>query len=144
MITGNIRDAYRYFSVHRDFKKAFEILSGLTVSIENGSHKIDGLTVNVSNPKKNDEKPFEAHRKYIDLHFIIEGEEDFGYANINYASPTTEYNGADDYLLLEGEKGRTRLKTGDFCITFPEDAHAPALVGGEGESVKRAVVKILV
>lgn len=144
MITGNIRDAKKYYSVHPDFEKAFKILASLTTEIENGSHKIDGLTVNVSCPKKNDDKPFEAHRKYIDLHFIINGEEDFGYANINYATPTTEYNDADDYLLLSGDKGRTLLKTGDFCITFPEDAHAPALVGGCGEAVKRAVVKILV
>ena len=142
MITGNIRDAEKYYSVHKDFKLAFEILATLTKETENGSHKISGLTVNVSNPTKKDEKPFEAHRKYIDLHFIISGEEDFGYANINYAEPTTEYNEADDYILLEGEKGRTRLRTGDFCITFPEDAHAPALLGGEGEGVKRAVVKI--
>ena len=142
MITGNIRDAEKYFSVHKDFKTAFEILSKLTVEVENGSHKMEGLTVNVSNLTKNDSKPFEAHRKYIDLHFIIEGEEDFGYANINYAAPTTEYNEADDYLLLEGEKARVRIKTGDFVITFPEDAHAPALIGGCGDTVKRAVVKI--
>ena len=87
-------------------------------------------------------KIFEAHRKYIDLHYIIDGVEQFGYANIDTLTPAGEYNEADDYILLCGEVNRITLSNGDFVIAFPEDAHIPALKYKNSEKVKRAVVKI--
>lgn len=87
-------------------------------------------------------KLFEAHRKYIDLHYILEGTEQFGYANIDTLKPVNEYSEADDYLLLDGEASRITLNKGDFAIVFPEDAHIPAMGYPNSKKVKRAVVKI--
>ena len=106
------------------------------------------MTVNFSEVMPSDEdgegnkKLFEAHRKYIDLHYIFEGTEQFGYANVQTLKPVTEYSEADDYILLEGEVNRITLREGDFVIAFPEDAHIPALKYQNSEKVKRAVVKI--
>lgn len=144
MITGNIKDCERYCGISSRINEAFKLLK----EIEYGKNPSD-MTVNFSKIVTSDEngagdkKPFEAHKKYIDLHYIIEGTEQFGYANINTLKPITEYNEADDYILLQGEANRITLNAGDFVIAFPEDAHIPAMKYKNGERVKRAVVKIL-
>ncbi|MCR4719916.1 MAG: YhcH/YjgK/YiaL family protein [Firmicutes bacterium] len=143
MVLGNINDCQKYFIISSDIKNAFEYLK----TVEYGKNTTN-LTVNFSEPITADEdsmgkkKLFEAHRKYIDLHYIIDGTEKFGYANINTLKPVTEYNEKDDYILLSGEASRITLNKGDFVIAFPEDAHIPALKYKNSEKVKRAVVKI--
>ena len=143
MITGNIKDCEKYYSVNSGFESAFESLK----TVEYGKNTTN-LTVNFSEPTTSDEdnagkkKIFEAHRKYIDLHYIIDGTEQFGYAKIDTLTPVTEYDEKDDYILLLGEASRITLNKGDFVIAFPEDAHIPALKYKNSEKVKRAVVKI--
>ena len=143
MIIGNIKDCEKYYSVNSVFESAFEYLK----TVEYGKNTTN-LTVNFSEPITSDEdstgkkKVFEAHRKYIDLHYIIDGTEQFGYANIDTLTPAGEYNEADDYILLCGEVNCMTLSKGDFVIAFPEDAHIPALKYKNSEKVKRAVVKI--
>ena len=148
MITGKISDAEKYYSVHKDFKAAFDVLRSLTPESAKGLQTISGFTVNVTEPTKADltangePKPLEAHKKYIDLHYIIEGEEGFLYGDVETLDVTVPYHEEGDYLLLSGECGKIYLRTGDFCITFPEDAHAPAMLYKDADTVRRAVVKI--
>ncbi|MCR4720047.1 MAG: YhcH/YjgK/YiaL family protein [Firmicutes bacterium] len=143
MITGNIKDCERYYGISSKIDDALKLLK----TIEYGKNPSD-LTVNFSEMITSDEdnagnkKPFEAHRKYIDIHYIIEGTEQFGYANVSTLMSVTEYNEADDYILLRGEVNRITLSKGDFVVAFPEDAHIPALKYKNSEKVKRAVVKI--
>ena len=88
------------------------------------------------------DKVFEAHRRFIDIHYCIKGTEGIGYADVDTLEPTTEYNEADDYLLLKGSYQKIILREGDFMIVYPEDAHIPMMAGdSEGELLK-AVAKI--
>ena len=140
MITGNISDCEKYYPLNKSFEEVFEYLKADIYRMN--------FTVNISEPeisdvdKKGNKKVFEAHREYIDLHYIIDGCEDFGYANINTLKPITDYNEKDDYILLQGNENRITLYKGDFAIVFPEDAHIPAMKCDNGIKVKRAVVKI--
>ena len=148
MITGNIKDCEKYFSVHKEFKKAFEFLKSLTpdsVGEEMSGGKIRGC---VSHCDKTDFMPdgtpkkFEAHRRFIDIHYIIEGEEILGYADIKTLVPICEYHDEEDYIFMDGEVTQLHLHAGEFCIAFPEDAHIPSMKCGEERKVKRAIVKI--
>ena len=148
MIVGNIRDAKRYFSVNRDFAEAFEILATLTPDTPTGKLvEREGFRVNVMENERTDldkngnPRVFEAHRAYLDIHFVIDGEEGMGYADLSRLTVTKEYDEAGDYLLLSGAYDKLILKKGDFCVTFPEDAHIPAMCAG-GAGLKKAVVKI--
>lgn len=143
MIIANINDCEKYFGISGKIGDALKLLE----TMEYGKNSND-FTVNFSEVITSDEdatgnkKLFEAHRKYIDLHYIIEGTEQFGYANISTLKPTTEYNEDEDYILLSGEISRITLSKGDFVIVFPEDAHIPAMKSEGCKKVKRAVVKI--
>ena len=71
----------------------------------------------------------------------ILGEEGMGYSDVSKLTVTKEYDESADYLLLSGAYDKLIMKVGDFCVTFPEDAHIPAMTAG-GEGLKKAVVKI--
>ena len=143
MITGNMKDMVRYCGIDSKIGEALTFLKTARFG-ENPSR----LTVNFSEAVPSDQdaegqpKVFEAHRKYIDIHYIFEGSEQFGYANINTLMELAAYDEANDYLLLDGEGSRITLHPGDFVIAFPEDAHIPAMKHPNSGKVQRAVVKI--
>ena len=149
MIAGHISECERYYSVNPHFKEAFEILKEFTSDFYQ-NYKSDDVIINVSDSVTSDLsnggtlKPFEAHRNYIDIHYVIDGEECLGYSNIKDLTPTTEYKVDGDYQLYEGVINRIILRKGDFCIVFPEDAHIPCMNTDREHTVKRCVVKIIV
>lgn len=146
MIVGNIKDAKRYYSVNENFKTAFEFLGTLD-SGASGSFEFPGFRVNIVESEGNDfdslgaPRVFEAHKDYLDIHFCILGAEGMGYSDINKLEVVKEYDKTGDYMLLRGGVNKLILGEGDFCIVFPEDAHIPAMTGGNG-IFKKAVVKI--
>ncbi len=148
MITGNIKDCKRYSGMNEAFAKAFAFLQ--TLNEDSVDDKIDegGVRGGISVIKKSDTmpdgspKPFEAHRKYIDIHFVVKGEERFGYAHIDTVTPTMEYDEAGDYQLLTGKADFLTLRAGDFCITYPEDAHMPCMTTDGDAEVKKVILKI--
>ena len=148
MIVANIKDAERYFGINPNFEKAFEYLRSLCDTSDNSPFEGDGFRANVSVIKTADYAPdgefkkLEAHREYLDIHYCIDGFEAIGYADISSLEPVTDYNAEEDYLLLMGDMSKIVLGKGDFCIVFPEDAHAPSMCVGSIKSVKKAVVKI--
>lgn len=152
MIYSNIRNANRYFALHPDFKRIFDFLKTLTEDNlpENISGENYRVTVNKSFSDTSDfmadgeEKFFEAHREYIDIHYCISGAEGFGFNDITSLKPITEYNESDDYLLLKGEMYKLTLRPGDFCIVYPEDAHIPMMKADGSSSVLKAIAKVKV
>lgn len=148
MITGNIKDSNKYYSVNQYFEEVFEnlkntmLVGDYTYSSKNVN--INPVSISTSDVLPNGEKKvFEAHKQYIDIHYIIEGEEAFGYSNINNLKAITEYNSDGDYQLFDGPINKIILKKGDFCIVFPEDAHIPCMNVDDESTVKRCVVKIM-
>ena len=87
----------------------------------------------------------EAHRKYVDVMCMIEGEETI------YVQPTAllhhitqAYDENQDALLAEMEEGccEIRLHPGEFVILFPEDAHAPGCRINGPSHVKKIIGKV--
>ncbi|MFC2145638.1 YhcH/YjgK/YiaL family protein [Actinomycetota bacterium] len=92
-----------------------------------------------------EEKPAESHRKYIDLQYILYGEEKIGYAD--YTSPKMqlkEYNGGNDIELFSRIENESFfiLKKGMFAVFFPEDVHRPGLTNKEVRGVRKIIFKI--
>ena len=150
MVVANIKDAKRYYSLNENFKVVFDFLETLTPDNLPEGISGDGYKVNLSGKYadardltvKDAEIPFEAHRKYIDIHYCIDGSEGIGYNDVTRLTPTTEYFENDDYQLFKGDSFKVILRKGDFCIVFPEDAHIPLLAADEEGKVLKAVAKI--
>lgn len=88
---------------------------------------------------------FEAHRKFIDIQFVIKGVEKFGVCALKNCSNSTGYNKENDIEFFESYSDESYItgNEGDFIIFFPTDAHAPLLtVDKENSTVKKVVVKV--
>ena len=84
----------------------------------------------------------EAHDRYIDLQYMLEGEEYIGYAEREALGDPVESREEDDVCFFEGKTCKLLIKSGSFGIFFPEDIHEPCIAAGESRQVKKAVFKI--
>lgn len=87
----------------------------------------------------------EAHRTYIDIQYVVEGEEVMGWARVDELGNPTPYNPEKD--VLHGSLPAARLtpvlvKAGQAAVFFPEDAHAPKLCAAQPVRVKKIVLKV--
>jgi biofilm protein TabA len=93
-------------------------------------------------------KPFEAHRKYIDIQAVLEGRETLYWAPLAGLRVRSGYSEAEDIATFEdppaGGVGLV-LEPGVFVVLFPQDAHKPGCrTGGRGENVRKLVLKVRV
>lgn len=90
------------------------------------------------------EKRFEAHRRYTDIQYIVEGAETMFWAPAGELEPAVEYNAEKDVVFFKEAAGAAvPVKAGRFAVFFPEDAHKPGCVCGEKGAVRKIVVKVL-
>jgi len=148
MVFANIKDFGRYESLNKHFKTLIEYLGKHDLlSEELGKIVIDGDDVFVNNIKVNgvsaDTQVLEMHKKYIDVHILLEGKETIGIKALNkIAAFSKEYDPSGDYMLSEEKPDSyVEMTPGDIIICFPEDAHAPAI--GEGE-IRKAIAKVII
>ena len=74
--------------------------------------------------KDESECMYEAHRKHIDVHYIMEGIEKIATADVKNLQEKVPFDKDKDIGFYEGcESGSYLLKTGDFMVCFPSDAH---------------------
>ncbi len=146
MIVDSLENMALYESVHADFKAVFDVIRQMAAG--NITEKVvlrDG-DVWVNAPKKTDAvstgRLFEAHKNFIDLHFILQGAETFGYANINRLHTVIDYDPSADLAFWDGERDFITLQTGDVCITFPQDAHIPSYENASESELIRIVAKV--
>ena len=146
MITDAMTNSHLYSVLNPKLRRAFDYIQQADVSTMSvGKHVIDGediyALVQEYDTRPQEEGAWEAHRRYIDLQYVIRGVEQFGYAHIGNLAPG-EYDAAKDWLPLFGEGDFFRLQEGYFAIFMPEDAHMPGLAAGSRMAVKKLVVKI--
>lgn len=148
MILSTLDKAESFYGMHPNFQKVFEFLRqpGLA-DMEPGTYELDGRQVFVmlqkGQGKKQEEAKLEAHRKYIDIQYVIAGDETMGW------SPTAEnkeiaqeYDAEKDIMFFnDPPKEWHKVPPGSFTIFFPKDSHAPMV--GDGEIFK-AVAKVAV
>ena len=154
MISANINEAMleNYKKVHPRFEAAFEGLKKLVAeNAEVGKYEIEGSDVYAMvqeyKTKAPEEAKFEAHRKYIDIQYIISGVEKMEMIDVSKATEITEYDVEKDFQFFD--YGNTAVlgcfEDEDFAVFFPQDVHKPGMAVDSGSSaVKKIVVKIKV
>ena len=147
MIIDRIENAARYYPLHPKFKQAFDYIAQIDIhTLPVGRHEIDDsmyVLVQEYTTRPKAEGKWEAHRRYIDLQYVVQGAEGMGYANIHHLQQG-EYISEKDFLPLFGEGDQVVLKSGCFVLLFPEDAHMPSMALGEPAPARKIVLKIAV
>ena len=94
------------------------------------------------------EARYEAHRKYIDIQYIIKGKETIYWSPLSEVEEIEPFNEDKDIGFYEKAVPHAILKLheGEFGIFYPCDAHKPSFHEDENEAsfVEKAVVKIRV
>ena len=88
------------------------------------------------------EKDFELHRKYVDVHIILEGEELLEYEDIDNLSPIGTFNDTRDIQMASGKGQSVIIRPGMFCLVFPHDGHKPGCCVTNPSVMKKIVLKI--
>lgn len=85
---------------------------------------------------------FEAHRRYLDIHLMMEGQE-----RVELASPAglELFEHRDDFYAYRGQAEQSLiLRPGSFLVVFPEDAHRIKIRVNGPQRVSKVVFKVLV
>jgi YhcH/YjgK/YiaL family protein len=149
MIIDKLENAEFYFNLGELFEKGLSFLKKTDLKeLTPGKYDIipDKCYASVIeyDTKPESEIQFEAHKKYIDIQYIVEGCEKMGFNHIDDLSIVTPYNEEIDALFLEGKGDILTAKAGDFVIYLPYDAHKPGMAFNKPSHVKKVVVKVLV
>ena len=87
---------------------------------------------------------WEAHRRYIDIQYLVSGSESMAYQCVSKMEIETQYNEINDALFLRGAGSRFLVPSGFFVIFYPQDAHRPGITAGRPQAVRKVVVKVIV
>lgn len=150
MIVDTI-DNWRKYAFGPAWEAAFRFLEGLSPDVATGRHTIDGTDIFAEVAEyetvPEERKPYESHREYADVQFLLRGSEWLDYAPLGTLAVLQEYDPARGDYMLHTRAGspvtRVMLGNGVFTVLYPEDVHAPG-VAKEGipEPVKKVVVKV--
>ena len=149
MIVDKIENAHLYANLSDRIAKALEILKDKSLAEKkDGRYDVDGekLYYIVQRYKTHPigQGKLEAHKKYIDIQFVAEGEELLVFAfleNLEIAEPYTEAKDAAFYKIPD-KISTVRLGPGMFCILFPQDAHIPGCQINHPSNVVKIVAKV--
>lgn len=148
MIVANIQNKAEYYGIHPELDKALDCLTPEFLE-QAATEKtlLDGENLFVTKfhleTVPEEETFFEAHRQYLDIQVVTQGQE-----RVEIAHPDTltltEHSG--DFYGYTGTGEQTVvLRPGNFLIVFPGDAHRLRLpVGESGKPFTRVVFKIKV
>lgn len=129
--------------------KAFAYLKNNDLAtLAPGRYTIDGdnvfALVSEAPSKDYDKTVFESHINYIDLQFVISGEENMGKAKLADLKPDKPYNEKNDIMFYIGDGEIYTVSQNGFLLFFPSDAHRPNITPGGNKVVKKVVIKIRV
>ena len=150
MILDEIKNVSSYAGMMPSILKALEKMESYTPdNYSAGRIDVDGadlfLLLNTYDTHDSEDALFEAHQKYADVMYMVEGEE------IIYVKPTEKlsvitqpYDPEKDALLaeLDNDAIPIRLSAGSFIVLFPQDAHAPACYDTVPQTVKKIIGKV--
>jgi biofilm protein TabA len=95
-----------------------------------------------------EELKYEAHKKYIDIHYVTAGAEAIGCIDTTELVDTDEYNPEKDIYFgrprQSAEVSWVILPQGSLAVFYPSDAHAPKGLVGNSSVIKKVVIKIAV
>ena len=144
----NIKMLFNFDCISENIKKGFEWLKANDLhSLAEGKYEIsnDDIYANVQIYETKFDAKYEAHRKYIDIQYVIKGVEKIGVTDINNCETCVEYDENKDleFYNIKKQEEFVELSEGYFTVFFPQDAHKPSIACGEEKSiVKKVVVKI--
>lgn len=150
MIKNSLKYTKNYYNLSDKIKLALKYLEQNDLKErQNGHYDILGNDVYINiqdyTSKPETQGKWEAHRKYIDIQFMIKGSERIGVGEIDNYQTSEAYDEAKDLEFLNTTNDKHQfinMNENDFIILYPQDVHMPQIAMDTPSYVKKAVVKI--
>ena len=149
MIFDNIDSALIYAGLGERISIGLALLNEDSVrNAAPGPHEVDGenlfYIVDEYETKPAQEGRLEIHRKYLDIQYIVSGEECIGVAPLEGLTEETPYDGEKDLAFYKygPTMSNLHLQQGMFAIFWPNEPHMPCRSIDKAETVKKIVVKV--
>jgi len=149
MIIDRLEHARMYRTLGVDIARALDFLQQTDLrALADGRHDLDGnrlfAMVQRYQPRSAAQATWEAHRKYIDVQYVVEGRERMGYTYLRGDLAVTQPYDADKDLVFFAAAGDLiEVPAGSFVLFAPHDIHAPGLAAEPAEAEKQ-VLKVVV
>ena len=147
MIYAKNKDALAYRGIHPNLDLALEritpeFLAGVgpeRVEIKGGDVYATRFTYETIPAE---ESFFEAHKKYLDIHIMVQGSEGVEIAPPEALSEFDRAEANDFYAYRGPASYKLTLSPGDFLVVFPNDAHRIKMQLNTPETVSKVVFKV--
>lgn len=148
MIYDKIDNIETYAGISSDILLGLKWLRDVNSDIANGVYEINPSVkaiVSEYTTKEINGNGYEAHREFIDIQYLISGEEVVNSLPLEYLNELKAYNKESDaafYVETGIKPQELLLGNGYFAILFPQDGHMPQLCVNTPGFVKKVVVKV--
>lgn len=148
MIIDHIQNAALYYNLGEGIEQALRFLQNNDLmSLENGKHSIIGdqvfAIVQEYDTKDATFEKLESHKQFIDVQYMVSGNERMGHSLLLSQKPSRHYNPEDDYMLFdESPDFFSLIREGMFTIFYPTDLHMPCIQNHKPAFVKKIVIKV--
>ncbi len=146
MIVDYLKLADRYSSVQSRMAAGFAFLRRAGVfELPDGRISIDGdqvfAIIQRIDGRGRDQSLLEAHRKYLDIQYVVKGEDCIGWLPLSDCHRvSTPYDPEKDIEFFYDRPATwVTIPAGAFAVFFPDDAHAPLATEGR---IHKIVIKI--
>lgn len=148
MLFSSVQDLQKSLDLATDLAKVEEFIKNFTMDQFEAGTSIqvaDNIKANLIEyqTKTREEGFWEAHKKMIDVHYILQGSE---LADLDFTDSLEkgEYQPEREMYELFGEPSDTiRLDTtNNFLLLLPDEAHRTGVKVGESETLRKIVFKI--
>jgi biofilm protein TabA len=149
MVYDKIENAKLYDGLGKRIAQGLALLKDPAVlNAAKGRHEVDGDNLYYM-ADEYDSKPeadgrLEAHKKYIDIQFIVSGHEWIGCRGLEGLKLETPYKAEKDIEFYTRAEPMTHIDmpAGTFAIIWPHEGHMPGRMFDKPEHVKKIVVKV--
>lgn len=147
MIKDTLEYAETYYGLSVELKEGFEWLKSHDLkSLKAGKYFIgdNGNYVNIEEYETKEDSQYEAHKKFVDIQYIIKGHELIGVCDRQSCQIYTPYDEERDIEFLNSKESDNwiDMREGEFLVLYPHNAHKPSISPIKKQNVKKAVVKV--
>lgn len=148
MILDSLANAERYEGLGTGIALGLAFLRNFDPDTAEGRYPLDGddlfALVQRYQTGPAAEKRFETHREYIDIQYVASGEERILYVPAYGLQATAPYDESADieFFAEPGASSSFLLRSGQFAIFFPHDAHKPGCMAGGRSDIMKVILKV--
>lgn len=154
MIVDHLRHAEFYHKLGERFVAAFDYLTRTDFSkvapgrVDVMGDDVFAMVQTYQSRLRSAATTWEAHRRYIDIQYIVSGDEQMGYCQLDDLEVIEPYRDEHDCVLFKEKPGVryefVRVTGGMFTIFAPHDAHLPGVAVDQSVTVAKVVMKVRV